>query len=95
MKYEITTNNLHIEDSYQVSKKDMLSTLTYIKAFHPDSRVWERTMRSLRAEWIVHNALYRLHLYRTRTKDVDLDQPCDRPEWVYILLSVLLGLIIR
>jgi hypothetical protein len=40
-------------------------------------------------EWTVHNVLYRLGYKRGQTKDVDMDDPCDKPEWLYGILGVL------
>ena len=40
-------------------------------------------------EWTVHNVLYRLGIKRAQTKDVDMDLPCDKPEWLYEVLGVL------
>ena len=98
MNYTLTKNNLHIEDSYLVSKKAMMEYL--IDLFDADavannydlnrcSHVWLRNFHSLRAEWVVHNFLHRIGLWRERTKDVDLDYPSDKPEWFYKAVAAL------
>ena len=94
MTYIISDNNLQICDSYSYSKHDMISSLNLIKARYPHSGIWQRSMSSLRAEWIVHNACYRLHILRSHTADVDLNYP-NRIEWLYRLLAPLASLIIK
>ena len=93
MTYIISDNCLQICDSYRYSKHDMISSLNLIKARYPNSDIWQRSMSSLRAEWIVHNALYRLHIMRSHTCDVDLNYP-NRFTWAYALLAPLARLII-
>ena len=94
MTYIISDNSLQISDSYLYSKHDMISSLNLIKDRYPNSGIWQRSMSSLRAEWIVHNACYRLHILRSHTADVDLNYP-NRVELLYRLLAPLASLIIK
>ena len=94
MTYIISDNSLQISDSYLYSKHDMIPSLNLIKERCPHSDTWQRSMRSLRAEWIVHNVCYRLHILRSHTADVDLNYP-NRIEWLYRLLAPLASLIIK
>ena len=94
MTFIITGDSLQICDAYRYSKHDMLTSLNLIKARYPHSNIWQRSMSSLRAEWIVHNACYRLHILRSHTADVDLNYP-NRVEWLYRLLAPLASLIIK
>ena len=94
MTYIISDNFLQIRDSYLYGKHDMIPSLSLIKDRYPHSGIWQRSMRSLRAEWIVHNACYRLHILRSHTADVDLNYP-NRVEWLYRLLAPLASLIIK
>ena len=94
MIYIISDNSLQICDSYSYSKDDMISSLNLIKERYPHSGIWQRSMRSLRAEWIVHNACYRLHILRSHTAGVDLNYP-NRVEWLSRLLAPLASLIIK
>ena len=94
MTFIITGDSLQICDSYLYSKHDMLTSLNLIKDRYPHSDIWQRSMRSLRAEWIVHNACYRLHILRSHTADVDLNYP-NRIEWIYRLLAPLASIIIK
>lgn len=75
MRYTITQSNLHLVDSYKVVKRKFDRELAQIKGLHPNSDVWKRSFRSIRMEWATHNALYALHLFRSRTKDCDLNYP--------------------
>lgn len=83
--YEITDTNLHIFDSPEVSKFKMMGVLKSIKEFNPDSKVWGRCLSSLYLEWVCHNFLYMIGYQRDRTGEVDLDNPCDHPEGMYII----------
>ena len=94
MTYIISDNSLQICDSYSYSKDDMISSLSLIKDRYPNSGIWQRSMSSLRAEWIVHNACYCLHILRSHTADVDLNYP-NRVAWLYRLLAPLASIIIK
>ncbi len=94
MLYSITSNNLHIINSYDYRKDEIPGVLFKICNLHAGSKVWTRTFDSLENEWCVHNAFYRLHILRSRTADVDLNYPC-RVEWLYNLLAPLARLIIK
>ena len=78
MLIKVSKNNIHIENSCEVNtKEDMQIVLTDIRADYSleESDVLKRTDSSLIKEWRVHNVLYNLHLFRTHTKDVDLNYP--------------------
>lgn len=93
-KYTYTENNVHIEDSCTVSKKDMEGALLAIQIAHPGLEVWLRPMKSLKREWATHNLCYMLGLWRSRTKDVDLNQP-NRWEWLYNITGAIALLIVK
>lgn len=87
-------SNIHIHESYKVSKrsfKAVLATFTDAEAREVKAH---RSTYSLCAEWACHNFLYRIGIARERTKDVDLDYPCDKPEWLYIVLGTIVKLFI-
>lgn len=96
MVYKLTDNNLHIEDSYQVGKRSMDVVLCHIKAIDNEkpSKVWNRSIFSLKMEWAVHNALYALHLFRKQTKDVDLNYP-NKWEWLYNIIGCLVWVFVK
>lgn len=94
MDYLITEDNVHIVDSYKTSKYKFEHTLLVIKGLYPSCNVWQRTMLSLRREWATHNLLYALHLFRSRTKDVDLNFPC-KYEWLYNIVGAFAWIFIK
>lgn len=94
MTYNITNNNLHIQDSCYVYKKDMGFILDHIHSNNANSDVWRRSNKSLINEWYVHNALYNLHLFRSHTKDVDLNFP-NKFEFAYNILAPFASLLIK
>ncbi len=94
MIYTITDDNLHIVNSYAYTKAEMPQALELAQRKTPTSKVWQRNFESLLAEWMVHNALYRLHLFRSHTADVDLNYP-QRYDLVYRALMPLAELIIK
>lgn len=73
--YTITKNNLHIENSCEVSKRYFRRTLLGIENLRPDSDVWKRSKCGMSLEWSAHNGLYMIGYKRDHTKDVDLDYP--------------------
>lgn len=76
MKILVTDTNIHIKDSYKVSKNDFDFILNDIENQYPDNDVLKnRSRRSLKNEWAVHNFLYLFHIERNRTADVDLNYP--------------------
>lgn len=74
-EYTISYGNLHIVDSYRMSKRDMLTALYQLKQRHHKTDIFKRSVKSLRREWATHNLLYALGIARERTKDVDLNHP--------------------
>ena len=88
------TSSIKIVDSYLVPKQDMTNVLKQARRAFPEHPIWARRISSLVNEWCVHNALYRLHIARARTKDVDFEVPC-KMELFYILLGPLAKLIIN
>ena len=72
----LSHDNTHIYDSYQIRRKsDMVEFLKTIREqCHPDMAIAVRSMRSLVCEWRAHNLFYYLHIFRSRTKDVDMER---------------------
>lgn len=91
VKYKFSGDGtiLTIYDSAFVPKADFQKTLNQIKAIHGNQPIFQRSDRSLKAEWAVHNALYDLHYKREQTKDCDFDIPSDHPEWMYMIIGAL------
>lgn len=87
----VSDTNIHIEDSYLIRGRYFSSILREIECEVTE----RRSMFSLKKEWAVHNFLYKIGYKRERTKDVDLDYPCDKPEWVYEVLGSLVWIFVR
>ena len=77
MKYAVSKNSIHIEDSYLISKNEFGNELKKIEdSYTGEIDVFKyRTYESLEKEWAVHNLCHNLHLFRSHTKDVDLNYP--------------------
>lgn len=73
--HTITDENLHLIDSYKVSKKDFSKELNEIKEHEPDYQVWNRGIPQMCLEWAVHNAAYALNIKREQARHVDLNYP--------------------
>lgn len=69
-----TKDNTHIEDSYEVVNKQIMKE--YLKWVIEERELRNypitRSIESYQREWVGHNRLYNLHLFRSHTKDVDL-----------------------
>ena len=94
-KFSNDGSTLTLYDSYTVSKSNFQKTLNQIKALHGNMPIFQRTDKSLKYEWAVHNFLYMIGYEKERTKDCVLDNPCDKPEWVYCVLGWLVWIFIK
>ena len=75
--------NTTIYDSYKIhSIKEMKFILNRIKEQFPNSSINKRSNFSLINEWRTHNLLHGLGVYKSRTKDVDLNT--DNSIWMKI-----------
>ena len=70
-----TPINTHILDSCMVSgKAEMREFLESVRQQSPsEMAVCQRDLESQVREWRSHNFFYRIHVFRSRTKDVDLE----------------------
>lgn len=78
MIYKVSKNNIHMENSYEVTNKFTMDNILYdIREDYADECdvLQNRTNESMINEWVGHNNLYKLHLFRSHTKDVDLNWP--------------------
>ena len=75
MDYEVSSNNIKLKSSYEVSKDDFERELIALRERHPESQVWNRSIDSLKREWAAHNAFHALGLVRKQTADTDLNWP--------------------
>ena len=69
-----TDEYIRIDNSYNVKNKEIMSFLSDLMSqFARDGRLThKRTFESWETEWVAHNRLYKLGLFRNHTKDVDL-----------------------
>ena len=94
-EYRVAVNDVEIYDSYKVHKRDMRCVLKNIKRDHEEeTTVFNRSIFSLKMEWICHNFMYNVGYKREQTKDVDLDYPSDHPEWLYIVCGLLIWIFV-
>ena len=75
MDYEVSSNNIKLKSSYEISKDDFERELLALRERHPESQVWNRSIDSLKREWAAHNAFHALGLVRKQTADTDLNWP--------------------
>ena len=76
-----TQNNLNItvKDSYKVVYSDeIIQVLQKIRNTEEYKKIeslgYTRSISSQRREWEAHNLLYYMHIFKSRTSSVDLDQ---------------------
>ena len=90
MKTIVTTNNIKIIDSYKINKKkEMINILLSLKEEYSNCNTFKRSIFSLLCEWKTHNRLYYLGLWKSRTKDVDLNYPL---KWYMKILYFICGI---
>lgn len=78
MIYRVTKYNIHLQDSYEITRKNAMRNFLYNirEDYEDECKVLQnRTDDSLVNEWVGHNNLYKLHLFRDRTASVDLQVP--------------------
>lgn len=70
-----TPTSTHILDSCKVrNKAEMREFLEAVRQqSSPEMAVCQRDIESMLREWRSHNFFYRIHVFRHRTKDVDLE----------------------
>ena len=97
VNYTVTSDNIHIEDSYKISKKAFDSVLNSIQAVYPDCLVFKNRKRnSMKLEWAVHNFLYSLGVLKARTGSVDINWPQKwYVNWAYNIAGVMVWLFVK
>lgn len=96
MTYTISDSNLHLIDSYKVSKRDFRKSLLDIQAAEPHYQVWNRCLCGMELEWASHNFCYALGIARERTKDCDLNYPQTLIEKIaYPIVGALVWIFIK
>ena len=91
IRVEVSRFCVHIEDSYTVNKRSVMrDVIKDLKNTFSVPVLINRSTCSMVFEWVGHNNLYKLHIARSHTKDVDLEYP---QKWYMSLVWFLLGLI--
>ena len=67
--------NMKIVSSYKITDKDeMIEILNIIKEYCQNKESnWNRSITSMQNEWLVHNICSNMHIKRSSTDDVDLN----------------------
>ena len=86
--YYINDSNINIKNSCEISKKDFDNIINEIRSKFTNSVLTNRSNYSLKMEWAVHNMMYNFGIYKSRTKDVDLNYP---QKWYEKLLYNVFG----
>lgn len=89
MNIYYTKNNTHIENSYEVINTQLMEE--YIKWIIEERKARKYNIRSLKSykrEWLGHNRLYRLGLFKSHTKSVDLEEPS---KWYLEIIWLIIG----
>jgi len=85
---ELSPTSTKIIDSYKIcSKSDMRSILKQLRLESYGKAIHLISLSKMVKEWRAHNLLYDLGLFRSHTKDVDLN--LDESKWHRLGYSVL------
>lgn len=87
----VSKYNIRIKDGYKITnKREMAEILYVIQHRHPECEVFQvRKWNNLIREWVSHNRLFKLGLFKQKTQHVDLDV---YESWWRKLLYNIIGL---
>lgn len=88
--YIVTLDNIHLRDSYRVRNTERMKTLlNFIKLrYYSDQYFFHHLpLDVLIDEWKAHSLLYDLHLFRSHTKDADLNKNNKLIQFGYYVLA--------
>lgn len=91
-RVDLSEDNTRIYSSYKVkTRKDIKRFLVKLQAIdkHKEFAISKRSLLGMVLEWRAHNTLYNLHLFRSHTKDVDLEYP---QKWYMKVVWFCLGI---
>jgi hypothetical protein len=79
----------HIENSYKIKKeKEMKYIISYLKDHTNESyAIHKESMNNMLKEWKAHNILYKIGLFRNRTRSVDLN--IDNKWYIKLIYAIL------
>ena len=89
LNIELSTNNTHIGNSYLIRTRKSMEKIIKEILVERQTKGYlvTRNIKSYIREWKAHNRLYKLHLFRSHTKDVDLEE--NIPLWKEIIWMIL------
>lgn len=91
LKVRVSHKNIKIINSYQITNKEKMREIL-LKALEKATEEGYKTDRTLKAlvkEWVSHNRLYQLHLFRGHTRDADFEANESRfRRFVYFFLGI-------
>ncbi len=70
---EYDSGNVRIKDSYKIREEEDITTILILFKMKTNYNS-KRNLKSWIKEWKTHNRLYRLGLFRSHTKDCDLEE---------------------
>lgn len=72
---EYSKSNVHIYNSFTISKTDIADWIQQIKSFGEENGyIYLRSNKSWEREWNAHNLLFKWGIKADRAKDVDLNE---------------------
>ena len=89
LKITYTKNLLTIQKSYQISDIDKMKVILNEALEKSEIYSTQRNLKSLLREWISHNTLYKLHLFRKHTSNCSFEKEIKKYiSFVYFFLSL-------
>lgn len=82
-----TIDNTKVIDSYKITDID-IEVMEIIRERHRRKLPVTREFDSYVREWKAHNNMYNLHLFRSHTKDVDLEE---NQKLIYKIIYWIIG----
>ena len=76
IKISYSEENTHVENSYLIDTKEEINfeVMNIIRERQYEKKPVTRTFDSYAREWKGHNNLFKLGLFKSHTKDVDLNE---------------------
>lgn len=92
IRVDLSESNTKIYSSYKVKKYSDIKAFilrTRMLVGYKNYAINNRKLFGMILEWRAHNLLYSLHLFRSHTKDVDLEYP---QKWYYKIIWGIIGI---
>lgn len=77
---------LCIRDAYTITDKKEMEKILVEALLEAKIYKTKRSLKNLKREWISHNRMYKLHLFRSHTKDCDFESK--QKLWVKIVYFI-------